>query len=153
MFKNCISEMFRKNFIFLPVFYLIMCFMKAQKNFGKITILKIWELFFLGDVKTHFGKLAMKWCIFRHDKKMILTNIKLQLLIQLRFRHTKHIKMTVWSSFLWRIFMQLAKKWPEMVLNGNLWVINFQYFFLQNCKIQEIVFYVIAFDPNKIQVS
>ena len=43
--------------------------MKAQKNFEKITILKIWELVFLGDVKTHFGKLAMKWCIFRHDKK------------------------------------------------------------------------------------
>ena len=28
------------NFIVLLVFYLIMCFMKAQKNFGKITILK-----------------------------------------------------------------------------------------------------------------
>ena len=65
------------NFIFLLEFYLIMCFMKAQKNFGKITILKIWELVSLGGVKTHFGKLAMKWCIFRHDKKMILTNIKM----------------------------------------------------------------------------
>ena len=32
------------NFIFLPVFYLIMWVMKAPKNFGKITILKIWEL-------------------------------------------------------------------------------------------------------------
>ena len=29
------------NFIFLPVFYLIMWVMKAPKNFGKITILKI----------------------------------------------------------------------------------------------------------------
>ena len=65
------------NFIFLPVFYLNMCFMKEQKNFGKITILKIWGLFFLGNVKYHFGKLAKKWCIFRHDKKMILTNIKM----------------------------------------------------------------------------
>ena len=48
------------NFIFLPVFYLIMCFMKAQKNFEKKNILKMWELISLGDVKTHFGKLAMK---------------------------------------------------------------------------------------------
>ena len=32
------------NFIFLPVFYLIMWLMKAPKSFGKIVILKIWEL-------------------------------------------------------------------------------------------------------------
>ena len=41
IYKNCISEMFRKQLHFLPVFYLNMCFMKVQKNFGKITILKI----------------------------------------------------------------------------------------------------------------
>ena len=46
------------NFIFLPVFYLIICFMKAQKNFWKIIILKIWELVSLVGAKTHFGKLA-----------------------------------------------------------------------------------------------
>ena len=34
-------ESSKNNFIFLLVFYLIMCFMKAQKNFGKIAILKI----------------------------------------------------------------------------------------------------------------
>ena len=28
---------------------------------------------------------------------------------------------------------------------------KFSVFFLQNCKKQEIVFYVIAFDPNKIK--
>ena len=32
------------SFVFLPVFYLIMWLMKALKNFGKIAILKIWEL-------------------------------------------------------------------------------------------------------------
>jgi len=31
----------KNNFIFLPVFYLVMFLMKAQKNFGKIAILKI----------------------------------------------------------------------------------------------------------------
>ena len=57
------------NIIFLLVFYLIMFFMKVLKNFGKITILKKWGLVSTGGAKTHFGKLAMKWCIFRHDKK------------------------------------------------------------------------------------
>ena len=48
------------NFIFLPAFYLIMCLMKALKNFGKIAILKIWESAgFLKGVKTHFGKIAL----------------------------------------------------------------------------------------------
>ena len=47
------------NFVFLPVFYLIMWLMKALKNFGKLAILKIWELISLGGVKTHFGKLMM----------------------------------------------------------------------------------------------
>ena len=43
------------DLIFLPAFHLTMCLMKAQKNFGKIAI-----LVFLGGVKTHFGKLALK---------------------------------------------------------------------------------------------
>ena len=43
--------------------------MKASKNFWKITILKIWELISLRGLKTHFGKLALKRCIFRHEKK------------------------------------------------------------------------------------
>ena len=59
------------HFIFLPVFYLITWVMKALKNFGKIGILKLWELIYLGEVKTHFGKLALKWCIFRHEKKYL----------------------------------------------------------------------------------
>ena len=92
------------NFIFLPVVYLIMWVMKASKNFGEIAILKIWELISLGGVKTHF-KLALKWCIFRHEKINVLGNIVLLLWIQLRFRHTEHLKMTVWTSVLWKILM------------------------------------------------
>ena len=41
----------------------------------------------------------------------------------------------------------------KMARNGHKWPFmshNFSVFFLQNCKKQEIVFYVIAFDPNKI---
>ena len=78
------------NLIFLTVFYLIIWVMEALKNLGKIFILKTWELISLGGVKTHFGKVALKWCIFRHEKKNILTDIMSLLLIQLGFRHTKY---------------------------------------------------------------
>ena len=39
--KNLLMKNSKNNLIFLPVFYLIMCLMKAPKNFGKIAILKI----------------------------------------------------------------------------------------------------------------
>ena len=42
--KHLLMKSSRNNFIFLLAFYLIMCLMKAPKNFGKIAILKIWEL-------------------------------------------------------------------------------------------------------------
>ena len=42
--KNLLMKSSRNNFIFLPVFYLIMCLMKASRNFEKIAILKILEL-------------------------------------------------------------------------------------------------------------
>ena len=40
LFKKFINEQFKKQFNVLVVFYLIMCLMKAPKNFGKIAILK-----------------------------------------------------------------------------------------------------------------
>ena len=46
-----------KVFIFLPAFYLIIWLMKPPKNFEKISILKIWQLFSFWGIKTHFGKL------------------------------------------------------------------------------------------------
>ena len=57
--KMILVKRSENNFVFLPVFYLIMWLMKASKNFGKIAILKIWELISLGGIKTHFGKLAL----------------------------------------------------------------------------------------------
>ena len=50
----------KNNFIFLSAFYLIICPIKAPKNFGKIAILKSWDMFSLGGPKTHFGKIALK---------------------------------------------------------------------------------------------
>ena len=39
--KNVINEKFKKQFLFLPVFYMIMRLMKALKNFEKIAIIEI----------------------------------------------------------------------------------------------------------------
>ena len=50
--------------------------------------------------------------------------------------------------------MQLAEKWPEMVVKRPFMSHKFYFFFLQNGKIwkqKTNVFYVIAFDPIKIQ--
>jgi hypothetical protein len=42
--KNILVKSSENGFIFVPAFYLIMCLMKAPKNFEKIAILKILEL-------------------------------------------------------------------------------------------------------------
>ena len=55
------------NFIFLRVFYMIMWFLEALKNFLKIVILKTGELVSFWGVKTQFGKLPMKSCIEKFD--------------------------------------------------------------------------------------
>ena len=47
----------KKNLISLPVFYLIIWLMKPPKNFEKISILKMWQLFSFWGIKTYFGKL------------------------------------------------------------------------------------------------
>ena len=66
--KISLMKSSENDFIFSPAFYLIMCPMKAQKIFLKIFIFKTVELVSFWCVKTHFGKLPMKWCIFRHNK-------------------------------------------------------------------------------------
>ena len=50
------SKKVRKYLILLPAFYLIMWLMKLPKNFEKIAILKIGELFSFLGVKIQFGK-------------------------------------------------------------------------------------------------
>ena len=41
----------------------------SSKNSKKIAILKILEQVSFWGVKTHFGKLALKGCIFRQEKQ------------------------------------------------------------------------------------
>ena len=60
IFKNCISEKFRKQ---LYVFACILpdyVFHESPKEFWKNNHFENRELISLGGVKTHFGKLAMK---------------------------------------------------------------------------------------------
>ena len=51
--KNFINEKFKKYFIFLSAFYLIMWLIISPKKFEKIAILKIWQLVSFWGVK-HF---------------------------------------------------------------------------------------------------
>ena len=64
--------------IFLPAFYLIIWPMTHQRNSEKISILNIWQLVFFWGVKTYFGILPLKWCIFRHGKKWFLQIIAMK---------------------------------------------------------------------------
>ena len=57
----------RKYFISLLAFHLIIWLMKSPKNFEKTSILKIWWLVFFRGVKTHFGEIPLKLCIFSHE--------------------------------------------------------------------------------------
>ena len=111
-----------------------MCFLKALKSFGKRDLLNLWELVSLGSIKTHFGKSALEYWVSRHEKIIILANIVLLLLIPLRFRHTRYLKMTVWTSVLWKILMQLAEKWPEMVIKLPFMNLKLSVFFLTKLK-------------------
>ena len=54
--KNFLMKSSKIVFIFLPAFYLIIWLMISLKNFGKISILKIWQLVFFWGVKTYFGE-------------------------------------------------------------------------------------------------
>ena len=46
----------KKNLIFSPAFYPIMCFMKSPKNLEKMAILKTWQLVFFWGVTIHIGE-------------------------------------------------------------------------------------------------
>ena len=63
----CLIKNSKIDFIYLPAFYLIMWLMTSSKNFEKIIILKKWQLVFFWGVKTYFGEIPLKWCIFRHE--------------------------------------------------------------------------------------
>ena len=64
----CLIKSSEIVFIFLPAFYLIMWVLTHQRILKKYSFLKIWQLVFFLGVKTYFGELTLKLCIFRHGK-------------------------------------------------------------------------------------
>ena len=75
--KFLLMKSSKKYSIFSCACYLIIWLMISPKSLKKKGVLKIWQLVFLRGVKTHFGKLPLKWCIFIHEKKKIFCNIAL----------------------------------------------------------------------------
>ena len=75
--KKLLVKSSQNDFIFFPAFYLNMWVLTHQEIFKKYPFLKIWQLVFVWGVKTYFGKLTLKLCIFRHGKKLIFTNTAL----------------------------------------------------------------------------
>ena len=52
------------------------------------------------------------------------------------FRPVKHLKMTVWTSFLWNINIQLVEKRPEMVIKLVI-VIVIRFYSDYSCQLKK----------------
>ena len=68
--QNFISKKFRKQFYFLTCILPDYVFHETGKEFWQNSYFENMRAGFLKSVKIHFGKLALKWCIFRHDKNI-----------------------------------------------------------------------------------
>ena len=75
--KNFINGKFKKWFYFLTCISPDYVSHESSKEFWKNS--HYWNMRdgFLRGVKKHFGKIALKWCIFRHEKNEFLINIML----------------------------------------------------------------------------
>ena len=51
------------------------CVAHDHSNFEKVANLKIWQLVSFWGVKTHFGKIPLKWWFFRHAFFSVFTNV------------------------------------------------------------------------------
>ena len=47
--------------------------------------------------------------------------------IHLGFKHTKHLKMSIWTSVLWKSFKKMAKNGCKMAIYELLILIFFSY--------------------------
>ena len=64
------GETFRNYFLSSFAYSLVMWLMRSPKNFEKIANVKIWQLISIWGSKTNFGKIPLKWCIFKHKKNV-----------------------------------------------------------------------------------
>ena len=123
-----ISEKFTNSFIFLPAFYLIMCLMKASKNFENIAILKTQELVSFLGYKTHFGKLALKGCIFRHKERRLWSILCGSFWSNYNFYILSTSKWPSESQFCERYLHNCPKNDQKCFWHGHFWNLNFQIF-------------------------
>ena len=75
--KNFINGKFKKWFYFLTCISPDYVSHESSKEFWKNSHYWNMRAGFLRGVKKHFGKIALKWCIFRHEKSDFLANIML----------------------------------------------------------------------------
>jgi len=68
--QNVASEKFRKQFYFLTCILPDYVPQESLKEFWKNSHFENMLAGFPKGVKIHFGKVAKKWCIFRHEKNM-----------------------------------------------------------------------------------
>jgi hypothetical protein len=78
MYEIIVPQLFNiEKLTFLPVSYLIMWFMKTQKNFEKYAILKKWQLVFFWGVQVDFGE-KYAWFVIEiliHESKTCLLDM------------------------------------------------------------------------------
>ena len=75
--KNFINGKFKKWFYFLTCISPDYVSHESSKEFWKNSHYWNMRADFLKGVKKHFGKIALKWDIFRHEKNEFLTDIML----------------------------------------------------------------------------
>ena len=114
IFRCFIYKMFKKQFHFFTCILPGYVFNESIKEFWKNRNFENMRAGFLRRCQISLRQKSPEIMHFQAWKN-ILTNIMSWLLIQLRFRHIKHLKMTDWTSFLCGIF---SCSWPK---NGQKW--------------------------------
>ena len=72
---SCLIKSSETMFIFYLNFIWYYGSWHHQRILKKIPILKTWQMVFFWGIKTYFGILPLKWCIFRHEKMNIFSKI------------------------------------------------------------------------------
>ena len=109
-----------------------MWLMKVSKNCEKNIYFENMELVSIWGVKTHFGLLPQKWCIFSYEKIIFKPTLCLSSWSNLDFNILSTSKWPSGPQFCERLSCNWQindQKWSK---NGHLWVIDFQDFFFQN---------------------
>ena len=83
---------------------------------------------FLGPKHIQITIFTSKNQYFNYNLSLFLTEVsfdssegnQLSLFLNSRFRPVKHLKRTVWTSVLWKMNINMSKKWTEMVVEPDM---------------------------------